>query len=197
LSSTLRSDKTKEEREKIKDYYVTPVHKIMEFLNEFIKYEHTAFDGIILDPCAGGDANHPMSYPEALKQLNKNMKIHTLDIRKDSLAQVTGINYLTANLKQKPHTIITNPPFNHAEEIIEKALSDVEDNGFVIMLQRINFYGGKNRKEFWDRVGLPKYTFVHHRRISFTDDKKTDSIEYAHFVWQKGFKPEFSKLKIV
>ena len=32
---------------------------------------------------------------------------------------------------------------------------------------------------------MPKYIFVHHQRMSFTEDKKTDSIEYAHFVWQK------------
>ncbi|HBF3986180.1 TPA: hypothetical protein KOD80_004273 [Clostridioides difficile] len=44
---------------------------------------------------------------------------------------------------------------------------------------------------------MPKYIFVHNRRMSFTDDGKTDSIEYAHFVWQKGYNPKFSQLKVL
>ena len=44
---------------------------------------------------------------------------------------------------------------------------------------------------------MPKYCFVHHRRISFTDDRKTDSIEYAHFVWQKGYNEQFTQLKVI
>ncbi len=98
----------------------------------------------------------------------------------------------------RPRMIITNPPFDISREIIRKAMSDVEDNGFVIMLQRVNFMGGvtENRK-FWEEMGMPRYIFVHRKRMSFTGDGKTDSIEYAHYVWQKGFNPEFSKLKII
>ena len=44
---------------------------------------------------------------------------------------------------------------------------------------------------------MPIYTLVHSKRICFTDDGKTDSIEYAHFIWQKDNYPEFSKLKVL
>ena len=196
MSSTLRSNLSKEEREKKKDYYVTPVKNIAEFLNEFVEFEPNSLNGIILDPCAGGDANHTMSYSEALSRFDNNLKVKTIDIREDSLAK-TKANYINHKLSYVPKMIITNPPFNATEQIIKKALDDVEDGGFVIMLQRINFYGGKNRKEFWDEIGLPKYTFVHHRRISFTDDNKTDSIEYGHYVWQKGCRSNFSKLILI
>ena len=64
------------------------------------------------------------------------------------------------------------------------------------MLLRLNFLEGKNRKGFWDKQ-LAKYIFVHHRRLSFTDDGKTDSVAYAHYVWQKGCNPEFSQVKII
>lgn len=95
-------------------------------------------------------------------------------------------------------TIITNPPFNIAEDIIKKALNDVKEGGYVIMLLRLNFFGGKQRlQKFWNEVGLPKYSFVHHRRMSFTSDGKTDSIEYQHAVWKKGYKPEFTQLKVI
>lgn len=192
MSSTQRGYERHE-----KDYYVTPVNKIIEFLDMFKKYEPEAFTkGIILDPCAGGDDVHVMSYPKALihSGIDKS-RIRTIDIRDDSLAEVKG-NYLEMELDYKPSVIITNPPFYDSIPIIEKALEDVVDNGFVIMLQRLNFFGGKNKKPFWDKQ-LPKYTFIHHRRMSFTDDGKTDSIEYAHFVFQKGYYPEFSLIKLI
>lgn len=179
------------------DYYVTPVEKIVEFLDAFTVVEPSAFkDGWVLDPCAGGDEYNPPSYPVALRE-REIKELHTIDIRDDSFADEIG-DYLSIEVTEKPKVIITNPPFNLAEPIIEKALTEVADDGFVIMLLRLNFYGGQKRYNgFWQRVGLPKYTFVHHRRMSFTPDGKTDSIEYAHFVWQKGYRPEFTQLTVI
>ena len=176
------------------DYYITNVDKIVEFLKEFIWYEPEAFKGIILDCASGGDEKHPMSYPEALKQIGYN-DVKTIDIREDSLAEIKT-NYLTYELNYKPKVIITNPPFVIAREMIEKALNDVEDNGFVIMLLRLNFFGGKLRKDMWDKQ-MPKYAFIFNRRLSFTDDGKTDSVEYMHVIYQKGYYPEFTKIKVI
>ena len=192
MSSTNRS----EAREKhIADYYVTPVNKIIEFLNEFSKHE-VLRDKKFLDPCAGGDDKNLMSYPEALKQFGiEDSNIITLDIREDSPAQYHG-NYLEIDCKNLYNIIITNPPFNLARNIIDKALDDVEDGGFVIMLLRLNYFGGKLRQDLWES-NMPKYVFVHNRRMSFTEDGKTDSIEYMHCVWQKGYNPEFAQLKVI
>lgn len=190
MSSTNRSDSRDLH---IADYYVTPINKIEDFLKEFIKYEKSA-ESRILDPCAGGDKDHPMSYPNAIQNV-LHIKADTLDIREDSLAEIKG-DYLNLNTKDKYNIIITNPPFNIARDIIEKALDDVKENGFVIMLLRLNFLGGKLRQDLWKKQ-LPKYIFVHNRRMSFTDNGKTDSIEYAHFAWQKGCYPDFSQLKVI
>lgn len=192
MSSTLRSSKRYDHKN---DYYVTPIQSILCFLKEFKKHEPTAFEGKILDPCAGGDANHEMSYPTALKQFGiPSSQIYTIDIRKDSLAEEKD-NYLSKPRKGF-RTIITNPPFMLAQEIIEKAIDDVDEGGFVIMLLRLNFLGGVKRADFWKK-NRAKYCFVHRRRMSFTDDGKTDSIEYAHFVWQKGYNPQFIKTTII
>src|SRR6185436_12119156 len=96
--------------------------------------------------------------------------------------------------KNPPNIIITNPPFNLAQEIIEKALADVADDGLVIMLLRLNFFGSKGRAEFWKKH-MPIKTFVHSQRMKFTNTGGTDSIEYMHCVWLKGYNPEFVKLK--
>lgn len=76
------------------------------------------------------------------------------------------------------------------------------------MLQRLNFFGGQHEKrEFFERVGLPVATYVHRKRMMFMPKGAInpangkpfggDSIEYAHFVWQQGVKPKFSKLRII
>lgn len=173
------------------DYYVTPVDKIVEFLAAWMEDENNQEDYSVLanrpdklawlDCCAGGDAKHPMSYPAALEQIG--VYPQTVDIREDSLAD-WKVNYLEME-PERWDVIITNPPFYAAQEIIEKALSEVSDGGYVVMLLRLNFLGSKQRKQFWENNPAKKI-YVHHRRMSFTGGP-TDSIEYAHFVWQRGY----------
>ena len=180
----------------VSDYYITPISSITEFLSSFNEKECIDWTGInILDPCAGGDANNGMSYPLALSEFCKTKSIETIDIRNDSLANIKA-DYLDHNVQHKPNLIITNPPFNIALDIIKKALDDVLDNGWVIMLLRLNFFGSKQRKAFWDKF-MPRYAFVHHKRIGFTQNGSTDSIEYMHCCWQKGNYPNFCELKVI
>lgn len=180
------------------DFYVTPVNVVVDFLNEFKKYEDvlTKDDLKVLDPSAGGSSEQPMSYPEALKEIGiADKSIITMDIRDDSLASIKG-NYLETKLDCQPNVIITNPPFNLAKEFIEKALEDVAEGGFVIALVRLNFFESKARKAMFEKQ-MPKYSFVHSKRISFTPDGKTDSVAYQHMVFQNGYYPEFSMLKVI
>lgn len=178
----------------IADYYVTPMNKIEEFLDVFLQHENISRDIKILDCCAGGDKIHLMSYPKAINTYGfKN--IGTIDIRQDSLAEIKS-DYLHMDCKNKYDMIITNPPFNISLDIIKKALGDVKNDGYVIMLLRLNYLEGKARKLFWEE-NMAKYIYVSHKRMSFTDDGKTDSVAYAHYVWQKGYKEKYSKIFII
>lgn len=218
MSSTNRSNARDSH---VADYYVTPVNHITNFLEKASEVLCLDLDydfGCVVDCCAGGnnktdkDAYHPMSYPIALQE-KFGVNTATFDIREDSLAEYK-MDYLQTDvakvLGKQPTMVITNPPFNIATQIIEKALSDVKDDGYVIMLLRLNFFGSKERESFFEKY-MPEYCFVHHTRMSFTDKKDsegntvydkngnpkkggTDSIEYAHFVFRKGFTPEFTKL---
>ena len=136
-----------------------------------------------------------MSYPTALTEEFNIKDISTVDIRNDSLAKIK-MSYLEYHADEKPDMIITNPPFFIALDVIKKALNDVQDGGWVIMLLRLNFFGSKQRKQFWDEY-MPRYAFVHHKRIGFTDKGGTDSIEYMHCCWQKGNYPKFCELKVI
>ena len=185
------------------DYYITPQPYIRTLLGEFFEIENidNPEDLIWLDPCAGGEVKDDiiideMSYPAVLKEWGVFPK--TIDIRKSSLAEIKG-NYLEIELEEKPHIIISNPPFLQEvlQPFIRKAIEDVKDGGYVIMLLRINFLGSRGRslkdenkkgyKGFWlDMFPELKYVLIHPDRMSFTKDGKTDSVEYCHMIWQKG-----------
>jgi len=182
----------------ISDYYKTPVNDVLLFLDNV---NNIIIKGDVLDPCAGGVKDkETMSYVEALEKHSLVInKIDSIDIREDSCALTVG-DYLLLNCKNKYDTIITNPPFALALDIIQKALNDIKPNGYVIMLLRLNFFGSDDRKPFFE-LHMPEYCFVHHKRISFGLNKKgkksSDSIEYAHFIWKKDHNPEFTKLKVI
>lgn len=197
MSSTNRHNA---EKRHIADYYVTPVKDIVTFLgalDEEVSLD--IWDKTILDPCAGGDPSHDMSYPKALKEYyvipDDWNDIKTIDIREDSLAE-TKCNYIETKLDYKPFLIISNPPFNQAMEFIKKALDDVEDGGYVAMLLRLNFLETKARKDFFDNY-MPTWIFVHHKRMSFTDAGGTDSVAYCHMVWKKNDYPKFAKIRVI
>lgn len=150
--------------------------------------------GYILDPAAGGDEKRGMPYPEALKEIGVN-RVITMDIRQDSPALLKE-DYLQFSVPPGIRVIITNPPFSLIQEYIKKGLADVTDDGWVIYLLRLNYFGSKERKPFWDQL-MPVYVFVDHKRISFTGDGKKDSCEYAHFCFKKGYKGKYSKLFVI
>jgi len=203
----------------VSDYYVTPESCIKTFFSHWLDDLQGEFwdDNLSvgtnpekaawLDPCAGGktifNAVHNqdftltrMSYPEVIRREFAPSVLDTIDIRQDSLADRKE-DYLKAIVDKNLYdVIITNPPFYSAKEIIKKALSDVKDEGYVVMLLRLNFFGSNERKAFWD-TQMPVWAYVHHRRMSFTDDGKTDSIEYMHAVWQKNYSPDFTMLKVI
>lgn len=184
----------------ISDYYVTPPKAIRDFWVKFIRIDDEIdLDDIkILDCCAGGLEKdgvliEQMSYPLVLKE--SGLDCDTIDIREDSAAQIKG-NYLELDCKNKYDLIITNPPFNYAQEIISKAIDDVQERGYVIMLLRLNFWESKKRRSFF-AANMPYYSFIHSERMSFTSDGKTDSVAYMHLVWIKGQKPDYCQTYLI
>jgi hypothetical protein len=196
------------------DFYITPQEPIELFFRAFMKeldsnYIYFNPGGRILDPCAGGNSKYEMPYPAVLSELGfKN--VFTCDIRPDSRAKLIQ-DYLGIpnHISEQSYfdLIITNPPFNLALDFIKKGLLNVKPHGYVIMLLRLNFFGSQKRQEFFKQF-MPKYCFIHSERISFFPEdielggkiyKKgsTDSIEYAHFVFQKSYSGNFTKTFVI
>lgn len=177
----------------VSDYYVTPIPAIVEFLRAF----DPPVPKLILDPCAGGDAKHAMSYPNAIKNHIgwNDSTIRTVDTREDSHADVKA-DFLTWTPDHTYDMAITNPPFNLALDVIKKCLTIVRPGGHVIMLLRLNFFGSQERSD-WFKKNMPSFCYVHSKRLKFTGTSNTDSIEYMHAVWVVGEHPEFTRLKIL
>ena len=174
------------------DYYITPHWLIHDFIDAFAENNHFHFDNEeylrVLDPSAGGCEQYPMSYPTVLEK--EGFIVESWDIREDSRANLTGVNFLNVPSyeSRKYDMIITNPPFNVAQEFTEHALEMVCEGGLVIMLQRLNWLGSQKRKPMWQKLPLAA-VYVHSKRPGFDPLKpsKTDSTEYAHFVFCKGY----------
>lgn len=216
MSSTNR---TNSKDRHIADYYATPQKPIFDLFNAMRDHWATCAlfnaednnfreENVFFDPCAGGNLDNdiseytPMAYPYAISKFGTN-KIYTNDIRPDSLA-VSKKDYLQMpTVYGRSHIIITNPPFDQAQEIITKALNECFEGGFVIMLLRLNFFGAAKRKSFW-KNNMPVVTFVHSDRIGFKSNYKdpkerrgTDSIEYMHCVWKVGVKQDHTELILI
>ncbi len=181
MSSTLRGyDRHKS------DYYVTPDWIIDELFDHIPELFEEMEGRVALDPCAGGGIVNGtqafgMPYPEALKRQGWNT-IHTMDVREDSLAEIKH-DFLQWDTSIDYDLIITNPPFAIAEEITRKALNLADpESGKVIMLQRLNWLGSASRDDFFTEYP-PSLIVMHAKRPSFGGTSSTDSIEYAHFIW--------------
>src|SRR5690554_1562221 len=196
----------------VADYYVTPKKDVEVFLNKFIQCNKISNPEKLkwLDPCCGGDKDNEVLYLSVIKEKYNPKNIIGIDIRDDSHADiVTSYLDVDGEIIYDNDIIISNPPFYLAEEFVKKSLENIKEGGYVIMLLRLNFFGSQKRKELFDDY-MPKYCFIHRKRINFIPDsmKKQmklngdkvpsgDSIEYAHFVWQKGYTMNYTQTFII
>lgn len=193
------------------DFYRTDPGEIVRFIDRWRTTDpeaETFFETtkVILDPAAGGlteqvvieqpqkDGKKPkpplvfepsrMSYPTAIERMFPNRHIiATIDIRDNSCA-ASKEDFLGTRVGDYD-MVITNPPFSLAIEFIQHALKVVRPGGYVVMLLRLNFFGSEDRNAFFMSSKMPQLAYVHSRRLGFTPDGKTDSIEYMHAIWKK------------
>ena len=84
----------------------------------------------------------------------------------------------------KGQTVLTNPPFSLAMESVMRALDEVGPDGETAFLLRLAFLASAKRADF--HRSRPSDIYVMSRRPSFTSDGRSDSADYAWFVWGPG-----------
>ena len=90
--------------------------------------------------------------------------------------------------------ILTNPPYKYAKEFVEKAIEIIRTGAYVIMLLKIQFLEGKDRRKLFDKFP-PKYVYVNSaRQLCYLNgdmsNKMSSATCYCWFIWQKGFTGE-------
>jgi len=96
---------------------------------------------------------------------------------------------------RKVDVVITNPPFFLAMELIQTLMRQFP-HAHVVQLLRMNFWGTKKRQPFFEKY--PPDMYVLPNRPSFKGEGKTDSIEYAWFVWEPAPRArEFGRVKVL
>jgi hypothetical protein len=208
MSATNRS-KNREENHAF-DFYKTPdwiIKDLFDNLDKMGRSDHGLFQHLaktfgVLDPCSGGDENHKAAYPVILQ--NKTPSINNIvkiDIREDSdsdfktdFLSLDVDSFLDeVNESHKFGVVISNPPFNLAQEFIQKAHEVVVENGYIIFLLRMGFMGSEKRFQFLTEQYKPYCIFSHHKRPSFTDDGKTDADYYQHVIWKNDGLEQWQK----
>jgi hypothetical protein len=78
--------------------------------------------------------------------------------------------------------IIGNPPFSLAFEFTQTCVESPAR--YVALLLRLNFLASATRKDFVNKHP-PSHLGILSKRPSFTNDGKTDSSDYAWFIWDR------------
>ena len=173
------------ERERVdKDYYATPYITTEALLNE------VKFTGNFLEPCVG--AGH------IAKTINKyypDEPIFAVDIVDRGYPNTLVADFLSHDfLGQTFDNVITNPPFNKAQEFLEKSMELVNDGGKVALFLKIQFLEGNKRREMFTKYP-PKYIYVFSKRqVVWRNGEETDengkpwsnTMCFAWFIWEKG-----------
>ena len=190
MSSTNRGGKRSEA-----DWYSTPpwcTHRLLEKcdLPGGIWYEPCAGEGAIIQAvklslvqpggCDAGMSHTPVKwYANELREDAEPL------LKKWVSPELTTFgDYLDEALKTPPseevRVVITNPPFRIAYEVLQRSLAGFP-NAHVALLLRLNFWGSVKRRRFL--ATFPADTYVMPNRPDFIGHGKTDSPEYAWFVW--------------
>ena len=134
------------------------------------------FDGSIWEPACG---DYHMS--NTLKEYNNN--VQSTDI-------IYGHDFIKDEPLEDIDWIITNPPFNIAEDFIHRAL-DVVKVGAAFLL-RINFLATSKRYNTLYNVTPPARIFQYTDRIQFNatevSRKGSTAVDYTWIIWDKRHK---------
>lgn len=163
------------------DFYPTPAWCVTRLLEAAVLpgghwLEPCAGDGALIracnayrsDLCWSAAELRPSCAPELDVLVGSSDRVHIGDL-------LESVDWIRA---QSPDVIITNPPFRLAREVMSVLIGH---GATVVLLLRLNFLASAQRAPFMRRH--PPDVYVLPNRPSFVSGGRTDSVEYAWFVW--------------
>jgi len=151
------------------DFYPTPAWAT------FALIDNERFSGDIWE-CACGDG----AMTRVLEKTGQ--RVESSDLYDRGFGE-TGVDFRDTDRRAK--NIITNPPFNAAEDFVHTALGSAEKK-FALLL-RLAFLEGAKRQDTVFRKSPPSKVWVFSERITFypkgVERKGSGTTAYAWFVW--------------
>lgn len=163
-----------------RDFYPTPPRATEALLDAWDFSRH-----VVWEPACGDGA---ISKVLAARKI----KVHSTDIHDYGFPMRAVADFFTYAPRFKYTAIVTNPPFTHARQFVERALQT--EARTVAMLARLAFLEGKSRKAFWESSGLSKVLVFSSRvnipRKSLVEEYagKNGMVAFAWYVFTKGNK---------
>lgn len=163
------------------DYYATDPKTLVIFLKS-LQRDNIKLNNQIWE-CACGEGH----LSKVL--LEKGYIVKSTDLINRNYG-IYGIDFLKETAKWNGD-ILTNPPYKYAKEFVKHSLELIEEGKQVIMLLKIQFLEGKDRRKFFEKYP-PKYVYVNSARqtcyLNGDMSKKLSSAScYCWFIWEKGF----------
>ena len=170
--SIVGSSRRNGKREK-DDYYPTPKYAVKELL------ERELFNGDIWEcACGEGDISDVL--------INYGYQVRSSDIIDRNYGIVEDFfnsDYTTKN-------IITNPPYKHALEFVNKA-KEKSDNKIAMFLKTVFLESERRKTMFDDKIFPLKSIYQFSKRVTLYKNgvkmKNSGMIAYAWFVWDKNY----------
>lgn len=159
------------------DFYATEPRAV-ELLCDLETFSHN-----IWEPCCG--CGH---ISEVLK--SRGYLVKSTDLIDRGYGE-GNINFLSPEIREFDGSIVTNPPYRYAQEIVEKALSIIPIGRKVAMFLKVLFLEGKGRKSLFAKQP-PIRVWISSSRLKCAMNGEFDAmggsaVAYAWFVWEKGF----------
>lgn len=169
------------------DFYQTPVEDVEKFLQ---KSGLVPNSGVVLEPAAGlGNISATVA------RLRPEAVVVSGDIEQRDFPLHYTNDFLQQPFKANVNCVITNPPFSHALEFIERGLEIC--TGDVIMLLKLAFLETQRRRPLFDKGHLREVWVSSSRIDCYSPDvevnakgKRTNSstMALAWFVFNRNFK---------
>lgn len=167
------------------DFYETPAW----VTRAIVPYLALCACDTVLDPCAGRGALLRGIRAQVLP--GSRVEFRGLELDADRAAcclahGLDGVEVADALVAPWPaHRVcVMNPPFSLALEFVQRALDHADASGTVAALMRLAMLASQKRASFWR--ACPADVYVLPKRPSFTGDGRSDSADYAWFVWGPG-----------
>ncbi len=150
------------------DFYPTPSWAT-EVLLDYCPELHRNSKGLV-EPCAGDSAIADVLRPYFTSTLTTDIDpTRNVDMTADARTLVVSSD----------KTVITNPPFNQAIEIVQNFVQSGARSAFLL---RLSFLEPTEARGKWLSDNPPRGLIIL-PRISFTGDGKTDSVTCAWMLW--------------